>query len=46
MTARKQTDPAAYALRSLVGIEALALLTSIHHLDQLGMSFLVPAGSS
>jgi len=31
------------ARRSLVGIEALAILTSIHHLDELGVSFLVPA---
>jgi hypothetical protein len=43
MTTRRQTDPATYALRSLVGIEALALLTSVHHLDQLGVSFLLPA---
>lgn len=43
MTTWKQSDPATYALRSLVGIEALSLLTSIHHLDELGVSFLVPA---
>lgn len=43
MTTRKQTDSTTYALRSLLGIEALSLLTSIHHLDELGMSFLVPA---
>jgi hypothetical protein len=40
---RKQPDRVTYALRSLVGIEALALLTSIHHLDELGRSFLVPS---
>jgi hypothetical protein len=40
MTTWKQTDRATSALRSLVGIEALSLLTSIHHLDQLGMAFL------
>src|SRR5262245_39452675 len=39
----KQTDRTTYALRSLVGIEALSLLTSIHHLDELGVSFLMPA---
>lgn len=43
MTTRRQTDTTTYALRSLVGIEALSLLTSIHHLDELGVSFLVPA---
>jgi hypothetical protein len=43
VTTRKQPDPATDALRSLLGIEALALLTSIHHLDQLGVSFLLPA---
>src|SRR5262245_13031310 len=32
-----------YTLRSLLGIEALSLLTSIHHLDELGISFLTPA---
>jgi hypothetical protein len=40
MTTWTQTDPATSALRSLVGIEALSLLTSIHHLDQLGIAFL------
>jgi hypothetical protein len=39
----KQPDPETDALRSLVGIEALSLLTSIHHLDRLDMAFLVPA---
>jgi hypothetical protein len=43
MTTQKQPDPATYALRSLLGIEALSLLTSIHHLDQLGISFLPTA---
>jgi len=32
-----------YAIRSLLGIEALSLLTSIHHPDELGITFLVPA---
>lgn len=40
MTTHQQTST---SLRSLLGIEALALLTSIHHLDELGMSFLVAA---
>jgi hypothetical protein len=31
------------AIWSLVGVELVALLTSIHHLDELGMVFLVPA---
>jgi hypothetical protein len=43
VTTRRQPDSTTYALRSLLGIEALALLTSIHHLAELGMSFLVPA---
>jgi hypothetical protein len=43
VTTWKQPDPATDALRSLVGIEALSLLTSIHHLDQLDVAFLVPA---
>jgi hypothetical protein len=43
VTTRKQPDPATGALHPLLGIEALALLTSIHHLDQLGVSFLLPA---
>ena len=43
MTTRKQPDLATYALRSLIAIEALALLTSIHHLDQLGIAFLPTA---
>jgi hypothetical protein len=43
VTTWKQTDRTAYALRSLVGIEALSLLTSIHHLDELGISFLPTA---
>jgi hypothetical protein len=40
---RKQPDPTTSALRSLLGIEALALLTSIHHLEEFGVSFLLPA---
>jgi hypothetical protein len=39
-------DPSHYrslAIRLLFGIEALSILTSIHHLNQLGISFLVPA---
>lgn len=32
VTTRKQPGPATSALRSLLGIEALSLLTSIHHL--------------
>jgi hypothetical protein len=31
------------AIWSLVSVELVALLTSIHHLDELGMVFLVPA---
>src|SRR5215813_15071999 len=33
----------AAGLRTVVSVEALAVLTSIHHLDELGVSFLVPA---
>jgi len=33
----------AAGLRSVVSVEALAVLTSIHHLDELGVSFLLPA---
>lgn len=43
VTTRKQPGPTTHALRSLLGIEALSLLTSIHHLDQLGISFLPTA---
>jgi deazaflavin-dependent oxidoreductase (nitroreductase family) len=43
VTTRKQPGPATDALRSLLGIEALSLLTSIHHLEEFGVSFLVPA---
>jgi hypothetical protein len=43
VTTRKQPDSTADALRSLLGIEALLLLTSIHHLEELGISFLLPA---
>jgi hypothetical protein len=43
VTTRKQTDTSTYALRSLLAIEALSLLTSIHHLDELGISFLAAA---
>jgi hypothetical protein len=43
VTTRKQPDTATYALRSLLAIEALSLLTSIHHLDELGISFLPTA---
>jgi hypothetical protein len=31
------------ALLSLTSIEALAVLTSVHHLDELGIMFLGPA---
>jgi hypothetical protein len=43
VTTWKQPDPGTDALRSLVGIEALSVLTSIHHLEELGVSFVVPA---
>jgi len=43
MTAQQQNSTKTYTLRSLLGIEALALLTSIHHFDELGISFLMPA---
>jgi hypothetical protein len=43
MTVQHQNSTRTYALRSLLGIEALSLLTSIHHLDELGIAFLVPA---
>ena len=43
MIVQYQNSTQTYALRSLVGIEALSLLTSIHHLDELGIVFLVPA---
>jgi hypothetical protein len=43
MTVQHQKSTQTYALRSLLGIEALSLLTSIHHLDELGITFLVPA---
>jgi len=37
------TRPTNDALRSLASVEALALLTSVHHLDELGVIFLGPA---
>ena len=43
MTVQQENIPKTYALRSLLGIEVLSLLTSIHHLDELGIIFLVPA---
>jgi|GEM_PF-4541729 len=37
------TRPTNDALRSLASVEALAALTSVHHLDELGVIFLGPA---
>src|SRR5262249_17449803 len=42
MAIQQHSTIKAYAQRSLFGVEALALLTSIHHLDELGVTFLVP----
>ena len=43
MPTQKQNSTRTYALSSLISIEALSLLTSVHHLDELGISFLIPA---
>ena len=43
MTVQKQIATGTYALRSLLAVEALSLLTSIHHVDELGLTFLAPA---
>jgi len=43
MTTRQQNSTRTYTLPSLISLEALSLLTSIHHIDELGISFLIPA---
>src|SRR5262245_51419396 len=40
---KSMTHAPTHALQSLISIEALSLLTSLHHLDELGISFLIPA---
>jgi hypothetical protein len=43
MIVHQQDSINTYALRSLLSIEMLSVLTSIHHLDELGIVFLVPS---
>src|SRR5262245_3891478 len=42
MAIQQHNTISSFARQSLLSVEALALLTSIHHVDELGASFLVP----